>query len=109
MAVADLILKNGNVITVDARQPTAEMVAVEGDKILLVGSNDRLDEVSGAGTKVIDCQGRTVVPGFNDAHCHIFSFIRTMLSVDLSPSSVSSIDDIKAAIKRQAGNTPPGQ
>ena len=109
MTVADLILKNGNVITVDAEQPTAEMVAIEGERILLVGSNERLEEVSGAGTKVIDCQGRTVVPGFNDAHCHIFSFIRTMLSVDLSPSSVSSIDDIKEAIRRQAENTPPGQ
>ena len=109
MPAADLILKNANVITVDAGQPSAELVAIKGDRILLVGADDRLEEVSGARTKVIDCQGRTVVPGFNDAHCHIFSFIRKMLSIDLSPSSVSSISDIKAAIGEKARNTPPGQ
>jgi hypothetical protein len=49
------------------------------------------------------------VPGFNDAHCHILSFIRKRLSLDLSPSSVSSIADIKAAIRHQAQNTPPGE
>jgi predicted amidohydrolase YtcJ len=50
-----------------------------------------------------------VVPGFNDAHCHIFSFIRKLLSVDLSPSSVKSIEDIKQAIRHKAENTSPGQ
>ena len=109
MPAADLILKNANVITVDPEKPGAELVAIKGDKILLVGSNERLEEVRGARTKIIDCQEKTVVPGFNDAHCHIFSFIRKLLSVDLSPSSVSSIDDIKATIGRKAQNTPKGQ
>jgi len=109
MPAADLILKNANVITVDPGQPSAELVAVKGDKIMLVGGNERLEEVRGARTKTIDCQAKTVVPGFNDAHCHIFSFLRKLLSIDLSPSSVSSISDIKAAISHQAQNTPPGQ
>ncbi len=109
MPVADLILKNANVITVDPGQPTAELVAIKGDKILLVGGNEILESVRGAKTKVIDCQAKTVVPGFNDAHCHIFSFIRKQLSIDLSPSSVSSISDIKAVISRKAQHTPSGQ
>ncbi len=109
MPVADLILKNANVITVDPGQPTAELVASKGDKILLVGSNEGLRWIRGAKTKVIDCHGKTVVPGFNDAHCHIFSFLRKLLSIDLSPSSVSSISDIKAAISQKAQNTPAGQ
>ncbi len=109
MPVADLILKNANVITVDPRQPTAELVAIKGDKILLVGGSESLESVRGAKTKVIDCHGKTVVPGFNDAHCHIFSFIRKLLSVDLSPPSVSSISDIKVAISQKAQNTPSGQ
>jgi len=50
-----------------------------------------------------------VVPGFNDAHCHIFSFLRKLLSIDLSPASVSSISDIKAVISRKAQSTPSGQ
>jgi len=109
MPAADLILRNANVITVDPRQPTAELVAIKGDKILLVANNERLESVTGASTKVIDCNGKTVVPGFNDAHCHIFSFIRKLLGIDLSPSSVSSISDIKAVIRRRAENTPPGK
>jgi len=107
--IADLILKNANVITLDPRQPTAELVAIKGDKIWLVTNNEKLESVKGAKTRVIDCQGKTVVPGFNDAHCHIFSFIRNLLSLDLSPSSVSSIAEIKAAIRQRVQNTSPGK
>ncbi len=109
MLAADLILKNANVVTVDPGRPTAELVAVKGDRILLVGDNQSLESVRGAKTRVIDCQGKTVVPGFNDAHCHVFSFLIKLLSIDLSPSSVSSISDIKATIRRKAGTTPLGQ
>jgi len=109
MPVADLILKNANVVTMDARQPTAELVAITGDKIRLVASNAELESVAGAKTGIIDCQGKTVVPGFNDAHCHIVSFIRKLFSIDLSPSSVSSIADIKTAIRHRIRNTPPGK
>ena len=109
MTVADLILKNAKVITMDARQPSAELVAISGEKILLVASNDEMESVAGANTRIIDCQGKTVAPGFNDAHCHIISFIRKLLSIDLSPLAVSSIADIKEAIRRQAQNTPPGR
>ncbi|MFC2012290.1 amidohydrolase [Chloroflexota bacterium] len=109
MPVADLILKNANVLTVDPEQPKAEAVAVKGDKILLVGGAEDLDSVSGVGTRIIDCQGKTLVPGFNDAHCHIFSFLREQIGVDLSPSSVSSISDIKAAIHNKAQKIPWGQ
>ncbi len=109
MPTADLILKNANVITVGPEQSIAELVAIKDDKILLITGNESLESVRGAKTKIIDCLGKTVVPGFNDAHCHIFSFIRKLLSIDLSPSSVSSIDDIKIAIRRRAQNTPPGK
>ncbi len=109
MPVADLILKNANVITLNARQGTAELVAIKDDKILLVGGSESRESVRGAKTKIIDCQGKTLVPGFNDAHCHIFSFIRKLLSVDLSPPSVRSISEIKIAISRKAQSTPSGQ
>ncbi len=109
MPVADLILKNANIITMDARQPGAEMVAIAGGKILLAAGNEEMESVSGVKTRVIDCCGKTVMPGFNDAHCHVFSFVRKLLSIDLSPASVGSIADIKAVILRQAQNTPPGE
>jgi predicted amidohydrolase YtcJ len=108
MPAADLILNNANVITMNPARLAAGLVAIKGNKILLVAGNDRLGEVRGAKSKIIDCQGRTVVPGFNDAHCHIFSFIRKLGSLDLSPSSVGSIADIKAAIRRRTQSLPPG-
>jgi predicted amidohydrolase YtcJ len=109
MPAADIILKNANVLTMDNRQPAAELVAITGDKISLVAGNDGLASAAGATTRVIDCQGKTVMPGFNDAHCHLFSFIRKLLSLDLSPSSVSSIADIKETIRRRAEETPLGK
>jgi len=109
MLAADLVLKNANVITINPGQPTAELVAIKGNRILLVADNEELEQVTGVKTRIIDCQGKTVVPGFNDAHCHIFSFIRKLLSLDLSPSLVGSISDIKAAIHQRAQNTPPGK
>jgi len=105
---ADIILKNASIITMDTAQPSAELVAITGDRILMVGGNDALDSVAGAKTKVIDCKGRTVVPGFNDAHLHLFSLIRKLLSIDLSPAAVKSIADIKEAVRRRAEETPPG-
>jgi predicted amidohydrolase YtcJ len=106
---ADIVIKNAKIITMDAARPEAGLVAVTGDRISLVADNAALPLVAGAGTKVIDGRGRTVVPGFNDAHCHIFSFIRKLLSLDLSPSAVNSIAEIKAVIGRQAQNTPTGK
>jgi predicted amidohydrolase YtcJ len=109
MPDADLVLKNANVITVDPIKPTAGTVAIKGDRILLVGDNQSLESVKGSNTRVIDCQGKTVVPGFVDAHCHIFSFIRKLLGVDLSPPSVRSIEDIKEVVHRKAVHTPSGK
>jgi predicted amidohydrolase YtcJ len=109
MPEADLVLKNANVMTMDRHRPAAGLVAVKDNKILLVAGNDSLESVSGPDTRIIDCQGKTLVPGFNDAHCHVFSFLRTLLSIDLSPAAVSSIEDIKAAIRKAAANTPQGE
>ncbi|MEE8419797.1 MAG: amidohydrolase family protein, partial [Dehalococcoidales bacterium] len=109
MPDADLILKNARVITADPARPAGEMVAVRGDRISLVTDNGGVESVRGRKTRIIDCQGRTVAPGFNDAHCHIFSFLRKQLSLDLSPLAVKSVEDIKAAISRKVENTPPGE
>lgn len=108
MPNADLILKNANVITMNPAQPAAELVAIKSNRILLVGDNEEQEHLAGAETKIIDCQGKTVVPGFNDAHCHIYSYIRKLLSVDLSSSAVRSIADIKEAICKKTRSTPPG-
>ena len=103
---ADIILKNARVITMDAARPVAELVAITGDIISFVGSQSDIDSFIGARTRVIDCRGRTVLPGFNDAHLHLFSLLRKLLSIDISPASVRSIEDIKEAIREKAKDTP---
>ncbi len=105
---ADIILKNARVITMDATRPAAGTVAIEGDSITFVGEGGEAETRAGAGTRVIDCGGRTVAPGFNDAHIHLFSLVRQLLSVDLSPESVRSIEDIKEKIREKERTTPPG-
>jgi predicted amidohydrolase YtcJ len=108
MPAADLVLKNARVITMAADRPSAGLVAVTGDTISYVGTVDGLESVLGAGTRVIDCGGRAVLPGFNDAHLHLFSLVRKLLSIDLSPVSVRSIADIKEKIREKAQKLPPG-
>ena len=109
MPTADLIFKNADVITVDAGQTAADFVAVKGDKILFTGSKYLLNDFTGPGTKFIDCAGKTLLPGFNDAHCHIFSYLRKLTSIDLGAPGIKSIRDIEAAVKAKAAKTPPGE
>src|SRR5271157_3144316 len=97
---ADLIFENANVITCESEKPSAEALAILGDRIWLVGSNKELKQVKGKQTRAIDCGKHTLVPGFIDAHCHVFSLIRKLFSLDLSPAAVRSIEDIKEAIRR---------
>jgi len=97
---ADLILYNASVLTLDPERLRAQLVAVKDGKIIWVGDNDDRKELKAR--KEIDCQGKTLIPGINDAHCHILAFASSLLSVDCSPSSVASIADIQAQIRKQA-------
>ncbi|HYX29494.1 MAG TPA: amidohydrolase [Pyrinomonadaceae bacterium] len=80
---ADLIIINGNIQTIDIDRPIAEAVAVVGSRIIAVGSNDEIKQLGGATTKIIDAEGRFVLPGFNDAHVHFMSGGFQLSSVDL--------------------------
>jgi len=66
----DLILLNGKIFTSDVTQPNAEAIAIRGKRISAVGSTDEIKKLGSAKTRLIDLQGRIVVPGFNDAHFH---------------------------------------
>jgi len=68
--VADLILVNGRVMTVDADFTVAEALAVRGNRIVAVGSTDRVAELAGPRTRILDLDGRTVIPGIIDSHIH---------------------------------------
>ena len=66
----DLILTNGKIFTADSTARYVEALAIKGDKIMAVGSNQTIKKLAGINTKQIDLKGKTVVPGFNDAHDH---------------------------------------
>ena len=68
----DLVLTNGNIYTVNEKQPHAEAITVKGDRIVFVGSNEDARKFRGDKTRVVDLGGKTVVPGLTDSHCHIF-------------------------------------
>src|SRR5690242_8973867 len=65
---ADLIIRNAKIWTVDKTLPTAEAVAVLGERIAAVGSNDEIEAWHGAHTRVIEAEGKLLLPGFNDSH-----------------------------------------
>lgn len=67
---ADLILSNGYVYTVDSQRSVAEAVAIRGEQIIFVGSNEAAMAFAGAKTEVRDLQGAMVLPGFHDMHIH---------------------------------------
>ncbi len=68
---ADLVITGGRVFTADSSAPYAEAVAVKGNKIIVVGSDEQIRRhIDPASTRVIEAAGRTVIPGFNDAHAH---------------------------------------
>jgi len=72
---ADMVIKNAKVVTIDEDNPRAQAVAFKGERIIAVTSNKAIEKHIEEGlTKIIDAQGRLVVPGFNDAHIH-FSFV----------------------------------
>ena len=66
----DLVLFNGKIFTADPENPSAEAIAILGDRILAVGTKAELVPRAGAETRRIDLRGRVVTPGFNDAHFH---------------------------------------
>jgi hypothetical protein len=101
---ADLVFRNGNIYTVDARRSWADTVAITGKAISYVGANDGATEHIGTDTKVVDLQGRMMVPAFQDIHIHPVSSGMDALAVDLL--AFETIEDYVAAIKSYADSHP---
>lgn len=105
---AGLILKNANILTLDRRQPWAQALAASEGRIGQIGLSRDIQGLKTKNTRIIDCQGKTLVPGFNDAHCHFFTALRKLFSLDLNPAAVHSIADIQSSIKRKTQYVPKG-
>jgi len=108
MDAPDLILHNGRVHTLETPNRTVSALAVCGDRIAAAGEGAALLKHRGSGTQVIDLAGRTVVPGFYDAHPHLDRMgLRDLCGVKIA--HCRSVVEICAAVRAAAAHTPPGE
>jgi predicted amidohydrolase YtcJ len=103
---ADAIYTNGDIVTVNDTQPTAEALAVKDGKIVAVGARADLEQAhKGAATKVVDLGGKTLIPAFIDAHSHYFSSltVANQANVYAPPAGPGKdVESIVAALKQFA-------
>ncbi|MGH9176596.1 MAG: amidohydrolase, partial [Vicinamibacterales bacterium] len=104
---ATLIVHNAQVYTVNSAQATAEAVAVRGDRIVLVGSNQSALDLRGPETRVIDAGGGTLVPGLQDSHGH-FTGLGASLQV-LALRGTTSYEQIVDMVRERAATSRPGE
>ena len=104
---ADLIISNAKIWTVDKTHPTAQAVAVLGDRIVAVGSSSEVDAWRGPSTRMIDAGGHLLLPGFNDAHVHFVSGGLQLASIDLNDAT--SPEEFARRIAERAKTTPKGE
>jgi len=105
--VADLVLTNGKIVTVDSLQPEVEALAVAGDTLVALGSNDEMAAYIGPATQVIDLEGRLAIPGFIEGHGHYMSLGRAKMILDLT--TARTWDDIVAMVAEAAEEAEPDE
>jgi predicted amidohydrolase YtcJ len=104
---ADLVLKNGKIITIDANSSVAQAIAIAGDRILAVGPDAAMAGHTAPSTRVVDLNGKAVTPGLIDGHAHMDR--EALRSVFPSLGRVRSIRDIQDRIAELARGKPPGE
>ena len=102
---ADTVFRNGAVYTMDDSRSWATAVAVREDKIVYVGFEDGVDALKGPETRVIDLDGKMLMPSFQDIHIHPISAGREALTVDLN--GLGSIEKYVSAVRTR--RCPPGK
>jgi predicted amidohydrolase YtcJ len=109
---ADMIVVDAVVITVDDALPQVEAFAVRAGRIAEVGNSETIRRLAGTDTVTIEGRGRTITPGFIDAHCHPrpqFPVESPFGEVACGPAACKSIDDVIRALRAKAAITPAGQ
>lgn len=102
--LADTLFINARVYTVDTENPTTEAVAVVGNRIAFVGSNADAEAWRGSATRVIDCGGRTLLPGLIDSHFHLLFGSEKLEDLDLDPAY--SREELVPLITKWAADHP---
>jgi len=107
--LADTILVNGNIVTMDAKRSIVKALAVKNGTILSIGDDQAVRTLAGLGTGIIDLRGRTVTPGLIDAHCHLSACgLLGTVYVDISWPQIKTIAEMQALVAERIAQTPPG-
>ncbi len=96
---ANAIYTGGDIITMSDSQPSAEAIAVKDGKILAVGAKADVLKYRGSATKVVDLGGKTLLPGFIDAHGHVFNTGLQVLAANLLAEQDGTVNDIAALLQ----------
>jgi predicted amidohydrolase YtcJ len=104
---ADWIFRNGRLLTLDRRRPTASTLAIDGGRVAAVGDRDIVRTWRGRRTRVVDLRGATVIPGLVDGHAHLDREGLKHLCPSLA--GCRSISDLTARLRRLAAGRPPGE
>ena len=103
----NLILHNARIYTVDVSRPTAEAIAIRGDRVARVGANAEVLALRGSATRVIDLSGATIVPGLQDAHGHFTGLGASMQSIDLR--GTTTYEQVVGMVRQRAATARPGE
>ena len=103
---ADLILRNGRLLTVNTAFDVAQSVAVASNRIMAVGSDADVATLAGSATRVIDLKGATVVPGLRDSHLHTLGVARDIFNVALE--NARTLAEVNVALAERVAVTKPG-
>jgi hypothetical protein len=106
-APATLVLQNGKVVTVDAAMPEAQAIAIRGDRIVAVGTNDSIKQFVGPSTRVIDLRGQLAVPGLIESHGHFMGLGQSKVTLDLM--DVKDWGEIVSMVAAAAKQAKPGE
>jgi predicted amidohydrolase YtcJ len=106
MKQPEILYFNANVFTMDREVPRAEALLVRNGQIAVMGPNDLVETQVGPATTRLNVDGMTIVPGFNDCHCHILSFGLTLGQLDVSADAVRTIEDIVRAVAERMRHMP---
>src|SRR4029079_1697306 len=104
---ADIVFKNGNVYTANDKAPQAQAIAVKGDRIVFVGTNESAQKYVGPNTRVVDLHGNTVLPGFTDSHQHLSGVGQREMTLNLE--GTTSLEDLLAKVKARVDQAKPGE
>ncbi|MGR5130899.1 amidohydrolase [Vibrio alfacsensis] len=108
--IADIIYINGKIITLDDASTIAQAVAVQGGKVLATGDTDTIRELASESTKIIDLQGKTVMPGMVDSHAHASLLMKVRNEyVDIHFSVAPNIKAVQSQLAERAKETPKGE